>query len=88
MNIGRAQTQFALSFFQEKCARIFFLESAYDIRSAVGGTVVDDQDVEILIQGKNSFQNGGYILLLIIGWYDGYLFQLNLWFCLFSAWSC
>ena len=77
MNIGRPQTQLTFSFFQKKCTRIFFLKPTNNIRSPVRRTVINDEYVKTLIQGKNSLQDGGNIFLLIVGWYDRYLFQLN-----------
>src|SRR5450755_1591920 len=75
MDISSSKTQFALPDFQKKLMGIFLLKTANDIGSSIRGTVVNNENVEILIQRKNGFHYSRNILLFIIGWYDGYLFQ-------------
>jgi hypothetical protein len=77
MNIGSAKSQFTSSLFKEQFGGIFFLNLANDIGGTVGRTVVDNKYMKIFLQGKYCFQNAGYILFLIISWYNNYLFQLS-----------
>src|SRR5690606_42059003 len=70
MDIGRAQSQFPLAFFDMQLARIVFLQALYDLGGSVGRAVVDDQNIEKIRQGEYLADDLFNIFLLIISRYN------------------
>ena len=49
---------------------------SHDICRIVGGTIVNNEDIKIIVEGKNAVYEQGDIFPLVIGWYDDDVFQV------------
>ena len=69
-DIGGAETLLARALQQVQRLGVFGLLLAYDGGSAVRRTVVDDEEMKSLRQGKDRIDHLRYVLTLIVGGYD------------------
>ena len=69
-NVGSTQTQLTLALYHKEAVGELGLHMANDVGCAVGRVVLDDEDVEIFLEGEHRTDNVLDVLLFIIGWYN------------------
>ena len=70
IDIRGSQPLFALPDFQEKFIWIFMLQITNDVSRSIRRTIIYDENMVILFKRKYGLQNGCYIFLFVVGWYD------------------
>ena len=69
-DVGSTQAQLALTLYHKEAVGKLGLHTAYNVGCAVGRVVLDDEDVEIFLEGEHRTNDVFDVFLLVIGRYD------------------
>ena len=72
-DVGRSESLLSRALYHEEALGKLRLESLHDPGSSVGGTVLDDEDVEMAFERKHFPDNPFDVLFFFVGRDDNYL---------------